>query len=128
MQGGHLVRKNGAGAQEVWRPWLSTRKYLPCARTALSCHLPPLTLGLLGGASGKEPACQCRKLKRHRFNPWVRKIPWRRAWPLTPVFLPGASPWTEKPGGPQSMGVTESEARLKGLAQHSSPHLAKCPA
>ena len=32
-----------------------------------------------GGASGKEPACQCRRLKRHRFDPWVGKIPWRRA-------------------------------------------------
>ena len=35
---------------------------------------------------------------------WVGKIPWRRAWQLTPVFLPGASPWTEEePGGLQSM-------------------------
>jgi len=25
------------------------------------------------------------------FNPWVRKIPWRRKWQHTPVFLPGAS-------------------------------------
>ena len=32
-----------------------------------------------GGASGEEPACQCRRLKRHRFDPWVGKIPWRRA-------------------------------------------------
>jgi len=29
--------------------------------------------------------------KRHRFNPWVRMIPWRRAWQPTPVFLPGES-------------------------------------
>ena len=29
--------------------------------------------------------------KRRRFHPWVRKIPWRRAWQLTPVFLPGES-------------------------------------
>ena len=36
--------------------------------------------GLLGGVSGKEPACQCRRCKRHRFDPWVGKIPWRRAW------------------------------------------------
>ena len=28
----------------------------------------------------------------------LRKIPWRRAWQPTPVFLPGESPWTEKPG------------------------------
>ena len=25
-----------------------------------------------------------------RFDPWVRKIPWRREWQFTPVFLPGA--------------------------------------
>ena len=35
-------------------------------------------------ASGKE-------LKRHGFNPWVRKILWRRAWQPTPVFLPEES-------------------------------------
>ena len=28
---------------------------------------------------------------RHRFDPWVRKIPWRRAWQSSPVFLPGES-------------------------------------
>ena len=38
--------------------------------------------------SSKEPACQCR---RHRFNPWVRKIPWRREWEPSPIFLPGKS-------------------------------------
>ena len=27
--------------------------------------------------------------KRFRFDPWIRKIPWRRAWQHTPVFLPG---------------------------------------
>ena len=32
---------------------------------------------------------QCRRLKRHRFNPWVRKILWSRKWQPTPVFLPG---------------------------------------
>ena len=29
---------------------------------------------------------------------------WKRAWQPTPVFLPGESPWTEEPGGLQSMG------------------------
>ena len=47
--------------------------------------------GCPGGASGKEPACQCRRHKRHSFNPWVGKIHWRRAWLPTPVFLPGDS-------------------------------------
>ena len=36
-------------------------------------------------------------------HPWVGKIPWRRAWQSTPVFLPGESPWTEESGGLQSM-------------------------
>ena len=41
---------------------------------------------------------------RPEFDPWVGKIPWRRAWQTTPVFLPGESPWTEEPGGLQSTG------------------------
>ena len=35
--------------------------------------------------------------------PWVGKIPWRRAWQPTPLFLPGESPWTGEPGGLQSI-------------------------
>ena len=41
--------------------------------------------------SGKEPACQCRRHKRHESDPWVRTIPRRREWLPTPVFLPGKS-------------------------------------
>ena len=66
-------------------------------------------MGFPGGASGKEPTCQCRRHKRRGFDPWVKKIPWRRAWQPTPVFLPGESPWTEKPGRLQSMGSKESD-------------------
>ena len=47
--------------------------------------------GFPGGGSGKEPFCQCRRRKQCRFDPWVGKIPWRRAWQPTPVFLPGKS-------------------------------------
>ena len=57
-----------------------------------------------GDVRGKEPLCQCRRHKRREFNPWVRKIPWRRAWQPIPVFLPGEPAWTEEPGGLQSMG------------------------
>ena len=39
--------------------------------------------------SGKEPTYRCRRRKRRGFEPWVRKIPWRRAQQPTPVFLPG---------------------------------------
>ena len=69
-------------------------------------------MGFPGGTSGKEPACQCKRRKRRRYNPWVGKIPWRRAWQPTPVYLPGGvygqrslegySPW-----GHKELGTTE---------------------
>jgi len=39
----------------------------------------------------KNPPCPCRRRKRRGFHLWVGKIPWRRAWQPTPVFLPGES-------------------------------------
>ena len=45
--------------------------------------------GLPRWHSGKEFTCQCRKCQRHRFDPWVWIIPWRRKWQPTPVFLLG---------------------------------------
>ena len=44
-------------------------------------------MGFPGGFAGKESPCNVGG----RFNPWVRKIPWRRAWQPTPVFFPGES-------------------------------------
>ena len=38
--------------------------------------------------SSKEFTCQCR---RHWFDPWVRKVPWRMKWQHSPVFLHGKS-------------------------------------
>ena len=51
--------------------------------------------GSPSGLSGKESTYQCR---RHGFNPWVGKIPWRRKWQPSPGDLPGKShqhgaPW-----------------------------------
>ena len=52
----------------------------------------------------------CLQWGRSRFNPGTGKITWRRTWQLTPVCLPGESPWTEEPGGLQSMGHKEPRA------------------
>ena len=70
--------------------------------------------GFPGGASSKEPNCQCGRCKRHRFDPSVRKTPWRRAWKPTPVFLPGES---MNKGARQSIvhKVTKSQTWLKWL-------------
>ena len=56
---------------------------------------PPLegSKGFLGDTSDKESACQCRRCKRFGFDSWVGKIP-----------------WTEEPGGLQSMGSQELDA------------------
>ena len=64
------------------------------------------------GASSKEPACQCRRHKRHGFDPWIGKIPWRRAWQLTPVCLPGESYGQRRLAG-YGPRVTKSQTRLK---------------
>ena len=62
-----------------------------CSEEFVKLFLDSSCRGFLGGASGKESACQCWRHKRCRFDPWLRKIPWRRPWQPTPVFLPGES-------------------------------------
>ena len=47
--------------------------------------------GFLVGSGDKESTCQCRKCRRPGFNPCIGKIPWKKAWPPTPVFMPGES-------------------------------------
>ena len=41
-----------------------------------------------GGSEVKNPAVNAGDV-RHGFDPWVKKIPWRRKWQPTQVFLPG---------------------------------------
>ena len=73
----------------------------PTLSTYLDCSKPPpppssffliiklyMLGGFPGGLGGLSVCLQCRT---PRFNPWVGKIPWRRAWQPTPVFLPGES-------------------------------------
>ena len=42
--------------------------------------------GLPMWLSGKESVCQCKRLRRHGFDLWVGKIPWRRKWQPTLVL------------------------------------------
>ena len=64
--------------------WLQQLSLMASIRRFKQTETPLLPFGTrqlrkslsdLGGTSGKEPACQCRRHKRHRFDPWVRKIP-----------------------------------------------------
>ena len=81
----------------------------------MSCTSGAQAFLALGGSSGafrrlsvKESTCQCR---RHGFDPWVGKIPWRRKWQLTAVFLPGESHGQRSlgRGGHSPWGCKESD-------------------
>ena len=80
-------------------------------------------LGLPWWLTGKESACKC---SRHKFNPWVGKIPWRRKWQHIPVFLPGKShgqrrlvgysPWGHRVR--HNLATKQQQTHLGGLHPH----------
>ena len=80
---------------------------------------------LPGQCSGEEPACQCRRQKRYGFNPWVRKIPWRRAWQPTPIFLPGGSHQERSLAGYSPECCKESDSRDLAPGDGTSKWLAR---
>ena len=58
-----------------------------------------MRMGFPGGASGNEPACQCRRCRRPGFNPWVGKIPLEEGMATHTSILAWRVPWTEKLAG-----------------------------
>ena len=81
--------------------------------------------GFPSGTSGKEPTCQCRRYKRHGFDPWVGKMLWRRKWQPIPGFLPGKIPWTEELGRLQSMGSPRVGHGCMTECTHTQTHTCK---
>jgi len=67
-----------------------------------------------GSAAKNTPAAQ--ETRRLKFNPWVGKIPWRRAWQPTPVFLPGKSHGQRSLVGYSPSSQKESDTT--GLTEH----------
>ena len=84
--------------------WLDYISWLSCS-----------SAGFPGGASGKEAACQYRRCKRHRFNPWVGKIPWSRKWHSSLVCLPGRFHEQRSLASYSSWGCKESDMSLLKL-------------
>ena len=64
--------------------------------------------------------CFFSLLSISNLNPWVGKIPWRRAWQSPSVFFPAESPWMEEPGGLQGMG--SQRAGHDWETKHSTAH------
>ena len=72
--------------------------------------------GFPGGASGKESACQCRRCNRRcKFDPWIRKIPWKRKWQPVAIFFPRES------HGQRSLDhrLAKSHTLLNWLSRHT---------
>ena len=83
-----------------------------------------LDSGLPRWLSGKESACQCG---RHGFGPWVGKIPWRRKWQFTPVFLPGESHGQRSLAGYSPWGLKRVRLNLVTKQQQAWTHSPKVP-
>ena len=73
---------------KFWLCWTIPRGFHFCSTQRTELEATFTSNGLPWWLIGKESTCQCR---RCRFDPWFGKIPWRRKWQLTPVFLPGKS-------------------------------------
>ena len=113
--GGRLRRR-------VWVP-TSLETVLPAGNpsdTKTICLTPFASPGVSHGASWvaqwKESACQCRRLE---FDPWLRKIPWRRKWQPISVFLPGKSHGQRNLAGNSPWGHKDLDT-TEGLSTHES--------
>ena len=72
---------------------------------SMGSMVAPCDIQLPRRLTEKQSACQCR---RHKFEPWVGKILWRRKWQPNSSTLTWEIPWTEEPGGLQSIELQES--------------------
>ena len=57
----------------------------------------------------KNPLANAGRCERHGFSSWVGKMPWRKAWQATPVFLPGESHGQRRRAGCRPQGCTEAD-------------------
>ena len=75
-------------------------------------------MGLPGGTSGKEPACQCRTHNEMGVRSLGQKIPWRLKWQPTPVFLM-ENPMDRGAWRAIVHRVTKSGSQLKRFSMHA---------
>ena len=131
----HLVVAKPSGGEFI-NSCVSSFIY-PCIHQ--TCHKWRLSRWL----SGKESACQSRR-QETGFDPWVRKIPWRRKWQFAPVFLPWKNilvhgriflsieeysrpwkiSWTEEPGRLQYKG--SQRVKHNWMTEHVTGELLSC--
>ena len=102
-----------SGIMQYWSfsIWLISLSIMPSSfiHIVANSRLPSFLMDFPGGTSGKELTRQCKRHKRHGFDPWVLKIPCRRALQPTPVFLLGESHVQRSLAGYSPCGRKESD-------------------
>ena len=76
---------------------------------------PNVALGFPDGSDRNESACNARDPE---FDPWVRKIPWRREWQPSPVFLNGESHGQRSLVGCSPRGCRERDTDERLILSH----------
>ena len=74
-------------------------------------------LGFPAGTSGQESICYAGDPVRCGLDPWVKKVPCRRAWQPTPVYLPGESHGQKSLAGYRPWGLKELD--MTEVADHA---------
>ena len=97
--------------------------FISSACTSESLGSNTSSLGLPWWLRGWRVSLQCG---RPGFDSWVRKIPWRRKWQSTPVFLPGKSHGQRGLVGDSPWGHTKSQTRLSDFTFQVNPRPASC--
>ena len=128
-----------ANCDSLTRPWLLRRlcilqqskhswRFSFSPRTSFAGHLAGILVGLMythGPLKKIMESCtgmeQNRRHERHLFDPWVGKVPWRRKWQPTPVFLPGKSHGQRSLAGCSPWGCKESDMTEELSTQPRTP-------
>ena len=115
MKSSKLLQVASRALQDLMAPY--SFSILPTTTVFFKWHWPTFASPM---AQAVRDPLQCKKHKRHGFNPWVRKIPWRRKWQPTPVFLPGKSRVQRGLADYSSWDHKESEWLITGAHTHTS--------
>ena len=99
-----------------WLPWRAgiADDYVSWFSRKYSTSQPPQVALVI-----KNPPANAGDM-RHRFDPWVRKTPWKRAWQPTPIFLPGEKSTDRGVWWATVHSVSKSKTKLKQFSMHSS--------
>ena len=101
-----------SAAQHVGSSWIRHRNGVSCAGRQRPVRDLYSKAGFPGGTVVKNLPAKARDAGGAGVIPWPRKIPWRRKWEATPVFLPGNFPGQRSLVGYIVHGVVKSQTPL----------------